>query len=448
MASTVFETSAPIFPLNQQADLVGFFFDILPDAVDAGDSLTIDFTIQNSGDIPSGLFDIDFYLSTDTTINPFSDAFIGTTTSNVPAVSLLNDTITLSLPGVNSSFWSGSDTYYIGMILDSTNLVDESNENNNSSVGLFFDYDEIFVTVDDAYEENDSLATAFDLSADEQTFLSSIAGEGIQADDDWYEIEVNPGFENLVVDLLFNHANGDLDLALYDAAGTLLTTAESVTDNESIDVLLSNAGTYYLQVYGFPGDTFNTYDLVWDDQLYLLGTAERDVLDGTAASDTLIGLRGDDDLFGLGGDDDLQGDRGDDDILGGSGDDIVEGGRGDDVLNGVNPAANSAGLGEIDILIGGFGADVFELGDFVQPYYDDGSSTAGTGDYALITDFAVGEDVIQLHGSASSYQLNSTAANLPAGVGIFLQATGQAELIAIVQGSGNLDLNSASFSFV
>ncbi|MEM9216665.1 MAG: leishmanolysin-related zinc metalloendopeptidase [Cyanobacteria bacterium P01_F01_bin.150] len=116
---------------------------------------------------------------------------------------------------------------------------------------------------EDAYEYNDTLESAYDLSREERTWLSTISGLGQQYDDDWYEIDVTPGYENVVAQIEFTHAEGDIDLALYDANGTFITSSISTTDNESIDTIVPNPGTYYLRVYY--DDAGNTYDLWWDD---------------------------------------------------------------------------------------------------------------------------------------------------------------------------------------
>jgi hypothetical protein len=82
-----------------------------------------------------------------------------------------------------------------------------------------------------------------------------------QFDDDWYRIDVAPGFENLTVDLSFNNNEGDIDLALYDANGTLVRSSTSATDNEQISMVVPNPGTYYIKAYY--GDTGNEYELQW-----------------------------------------------------------------------------------------------------------------------------------------------------------------------------------------
>ena len=120
--------------------------------------------------------------------------------------------------------------------------------------------------IDDPYEENDTLAAATALP--EKTQIS-----GVQLDDDWYHIAVQPGFERIVADLTFTHANGDLDLALYDSSETRIgPPSNSSTDNERIAVDAMTGGDYYLRVYNFAGaSTANSYTLTWHapaDDLY------------------------------------------------------------------------------------------------------------------------------------------------------------------------------------
>ena len=126
---------------------------------------------------------------------------------------------------------------------------------------------------DDAYEENDTLATAYDFSGSPGTWLSTIAGAPVQRDDDWYMISVPAGQTVVSVDCTFTNADGDIDIQLTDSAGLELDGSASFTDNESIvhDVALNGyatGGTFYIRVYY--GNSGNQYDLQWSTAAPLL----------------------------------------------------------------------------------------------------------------------------------------------------------------------------------
>ncbi|NJK35377.1 MAG: hypothetical protein HC919_10735 [Oscillatoriales cyanobacterium SM2_2_1] len=77
-------------------------------------------------------------------------------------------------------------------------------------------------------------------------------------------------------------------------------------------------------------------------------------------------------------------------------------------------------------------------------YRDRSTASSGLSDYALITDFNSTQDVIQLGGSKSSYMLGSSPTGAPNGVGLFLREA-VPELIAVIQGASNLNLNASYF---
>jgi Ca2+-binding RTX toxin-like protein len=157
----------------------------------------------------------------------------------------------------------------------------------------------------------------------------------------------------------------------------------------------------------------------------------------------------------------LIGGNNNDRLSGGQGSDILAGGNGDDELNGAGGSNN--GRGDVDVLTGGAGRDRFIIGSA----YDDGNNgfdgqlgagSDGTGDFARITDFTSGEDVIQLSRSIT-YVLKPINSSLAGGstaqdIGIF-QKKGPTlfepdELVAIVQDAPTgLNLsNSSQFRFV
>jgi Tol biopolymer transport system component len=123
----------------------------------------------------------------------------------------------------------------------------------------------------------------------------------------------------------------------------------------------------------------------------LLGGGGDDALRGNQGDDTLEGGNGDDTLEGGGGNDTLKGEFGNDRLDGDSGDDTLEGGPGTDELRGGPGADTLDGKGgELDILVGGAGADVFTL------------STPDSADRVL--DFVEGEDRFDISALLPDFQ--------------------------------------------
>ena len=184
----------------------------------------------------------------------------------------------------------------------------------------------------------------------------------------------------------------------------------------------------------------------------LLGDRGRDILNGGAGDDYLDGGWGHDQLDGGGGNDFLEGGFGHDNLHGGLGNDQLSGDKGKDILIGVdiNDTTRTilVGINEIDVLTGGKGADIFYLGDAISTFYNDGDNlSSGANDYAIIRDFNHKEnDLIQLHGSLDDYLLEVTVEHLNQGIGIYLKATGQNELIGIVENVTNLSLSDQFFN--
>ena len=178
----------------------------------------------------------------------------------------------------------------------------------------------------------------------------------------------------------------------------------------------------------------------------LQGQLGDDGLSGGIGNDTLSGGVGNDSLSGGADNDKLNGNAGNDLLNGDAGKDTLNGGDGDDTLIGVDSTSATPGKEEIDVLTGGQNKDRFVLGDSSQAYYKD----TGSGDYALISDFKLNNDTIQLYGSASNYQLQSRySLSGNTGTAIWLTTSGSKELIAIVKADKTLNLtDSKAFSFV
>jgi Ca2+-binding RTX toxin-like protein len=122
----------------------------------------------------------------------------------------------------------------------------------------------------------------------------------------------------------------------------------------------------------------------------------------------------------------------------------LNGGAGSDTLT---AAGSNNGLGQRDTLTGGAGDDYFILGNESGAFYDDGNAAnAGAGDYAYITDFTAGQDVLVLSGSASDYFVKASGiSGLTGTFGIF-KGTGAAtdELIAVLKSANSTTLNTSN----
>ncbi|MCA8979467.1 MAG: PPC domain-containing protein [Planctomycetes bacterium] len=117
---------------------------------------------------------------------------------------------------------------------------------------------------DDVYEPNDDCASATPLAVGALSNLAMIAGTNASNVPDFYSYTMANG-EAIVIDVLFLHANGDIDLRLYsDAACTVqIDTAGSVSDNEQVDYTNNTGGplTVTLKVFPWNVPVCNDYSI-------------------------------------------------------------------------------------------------------------------------------------------------------------------------------------------
>ncbi|MBW3560469.1 MAG: S8 family serine peptidase, partial [Proteobacteria bacterium] len=140
-------------------------------------------------------------------------------------------------------------------------------------------------------------------------------------------------------------------------------------------------------------------------------------------------------------------------IYGTTGNDVVTGTTAADKIWGIPADGTHLGRGTVDRLGGNGGADVFVFGDSRGRFYDDGSGkSAGTSDYAVITDWG-SDDKIQLFGTASAYFQKTVTIGSDSGMGIYHDSNGNGrldtrdELIGIVK-DVTTPLGSSAFEFV
>ena len=98
-------------------------------------------------------------------------------------------------------------------------------------------------------------------SSDDMNGIEGIfSGGNWSGGDDVFTLDWRGG--NIDIELLFDHANGDLDLFLWADNGATIPIEYSLTidDNESIFISSAPAGIYYISVDGWFGAE-NSYDL-------------------------------------------------------------------------------------------------------------------------------------------------------------------------------------------
>ena len=95
--------------------------------------------------------------------------------------------------------------------------------------------------------------------------------------------------------------------------------------------------------------------------------------------------------------------------------------------------------------------DVFQLGWSSGRFYDDGNSAnAGRADYVLITDFAVGQDKLQLDGGDKNYLIGASGVTNVSGSGLFYDSNANTkldstdELIAVIRSANSTTLNATN----
>jgi hypothetical protein len=113
---------------------------------------------------------------------------------------------------------------------------------------------------DDAYENNDSLNTAYNFGtlSTTRTVNTLVMADGV----DWYRFTtVAAGTTSNSVSISFLNSQGNLQLALYTATGALITASTGTGNSESVSLSGLAAGTYFVDVYGNGGAQNPNYSL-------------------------------------------------------------------------------------------------------------------------------------------------------------------------------------------
>ncbi len=114
--------------------------------------------------------------------------------------------------------------------------------------------------IDDTREDNDTFATARNVGV--FSGLRTIGQLVMNDGHDWFKFTTrNTGETNHYVQLDFLHAQGNLELELYDSRGTRIGSSTTAKNVERISLNNLDAGTYYVHGYGYNGVNNPSYRL-------------------------------------------------------------------------------------------------------------------------------------------------------------------------------------------
>ena len=131
----------------------------------------------------------------------------------------------------------------------------------NSNYSMAIDVPTSGVIPPDAFEENDTVATARSLAALDQAYANlNIDKTG---DDDFYKI-VPAASGMLNLNLAFQNAQGNVDMQILNSAQVQLGLSASTANSEQLSVPVTAGQTYYVRVYGFQGAVNANYTMTVD----------------------------------------------------------------------------------------------------------------------------------------------------------------------------------------
>lgn len=114
------------------------------------------------------------------------------------------------------------------------------------------------LAIDDRFEANNTIGSATVLGSAPAILVSDLTiGIG---DVDVFKYTAN-STGKLIVNTLFDHENGDIDLRIRDMSGDLIASSLSFDDDETIIIPVVAQQMYFIEVVGFPNFAVNEYSL-------------------------------------------------------------------------------------------------------------------------------------------------------------------------------------------
>jgi clostripain len=136
--------------------------------------------------------------------------------------------------------------YYVRVLGNSTSIT-------NPDYSLVIDAPQTLEKdwIDKGTKPNNSLPTAYDLRSINGSVTLSDLSIDAATDQDWFKVVVKQKTSSSqLVQIEFNHDEGNLQLELFNTAGTSLAVSNTTENFEQISLAGRDAGTYYVKVSG------------------------------------------------------------------------------------------------------------------------------------------------------------------------------------------------------
>jgi|GEM_PF-1407772 len=243
--------NSSIVNIQLPTDLSGEMTTITPSVRLPGTKIPINYTINNSTGNKADSFRVGFYLSTDTKIDPYLDRFLGSKQIKSLAGKSNTGQLTteITLPDSNDYFWNGVTDYYLGMVVDDQQVIQENKEKNNV-ISQQLSLEEILA--DQAGNTLEKSRAVGVVNSTAQNFSDWVGNYyGISTDEsDYYQIDITEKSE-LKLDLTGLSSNANL--YLYNSDNSVISRSElDGKQNDSISYKVL-PGKYYALVSQYDG---------------------------------------------------------------------------------------------------------------------------------------------------------------------------------------------------
>lgn len=216
-------------------------------------SVTLNGSGDATGNTTIATTEIDWYRFTATTGGSY--IFQATTPSSSVDTVIATYTSAGSRVGYNDDITPGSNTdsrFTVTLTTGAVYFFGVTNYTGTAGGAYTWLIDGPATASDDSFENNDTLATAYNLG----TLTAAQTYTGLKMADaaDYFKFTMNgAGTTANSVAIAFTHAQGDLDMKLYNSAGTQVGISQGTGNSETISLNGLAAGTYTVHVYGYQG---------------------------------------------------------------------------------------------------------------------------------------------------------------------------------------------------